>query len=106
MAHAVWATAGRSWTPWTTWTSGAYRAHLAEAQAALETLRGSSIAGVALPVGCGPVAGSSPLPAAVPITGPDGYVPDPTSTGRITRRMLHVYTEINRVFGGWRWGAA
>ncbi len=33
-------------------------------------------------------------------------MPDPTSTGRITRRMLHVYTEVNRVFGGWRWGIA
>ena len=44
------------------------------------------------------------LPAARPFAGPDGYVDDPTSRGRITRRMLHTYQEVQRVFGGWPWG--
>ena len=34
---------------------------------------------------------------------PDGYVDDPSSGGRSARRMLHTYTEINRVLRGWPW---
>jgi hypothetical protein len=41
--------------------------------------------------------------AAKPFPGPDGSVDDPTSTGRITRRMLHTHDEVNRVFRDWRW---
>ena len=42
--------------------------------------------------------------AATAFHGPDGYVNDPTSSGRITRRMLHTYNEVQRAFNGWPWG--
>jgi cell wall-associated NlpC family hydrolase len=35
MALAVYRSAGNSWTPWVAYTSGAYRSHIAEAQAAV-----------------------------------------------------------------------
>jgi hypothetical protein len=50
---------------------------------------------------CGPAGGQGPAAA---FHGTDRLVNDPTSTGRITQRMLHVYTEVGRVFGGWTWG--
>jgi len=34
----------------------------------------------------------------------DALVDDPTSSGRITTRMLHTHDEVNRVFHDWRWG--
>lgn len=95
MAHSVWTAAGRSWKPWTAWTSGAYLARLDEARAAAQSiLSGDSSTCTA----------DGPTSAAIPFTGPDGYVDDPTSDGRITPRMLHTYNEVQRVFGGWRWG--
>ena len=122
MAQAVWQAAKRSWTPWTTFTSGAYRGHLLEAQAAVSAFGGaaneSSSSSVTMvrvtptiaagsdagsPPVCPPAAGGLP-PSPRPFTGPDGYVDDPTSSGRITRRMLHVYEEVERAFGGWPWG--
>ena len=132
MAFSVWAAASRSWTPWTTFTGGSYRAHLEEARSAVSLLvgppgpgktSGSPNVGAPLSVSttgttpqtaagsdassppvCPPAAGGLP-PAPRPFTGPDGYVDDPTSSGRITRRMLHTYTEVNRAFGGrWPWG--
>jgi hypothetical protein len=50
---------------------------------------------------CG-TAGDQGVAAAIP--GSDGLVNDPTTSGRITRRMLHTYNEVNRVFNGWPWG--
>jgi len=50
---------------------------------------------------CGEVGDQGPATA---FHGPDGYVDDPTSSGRITRRMLHTYNEVRRVFIGWPWG--
>ena len=50
---------------------------------------------------CGSVGPQGPASA---FTGPDGLVDDPTSAGRITRRMLHTYNEVQRVFNGWKWG--
>jgi hypothetical protein len=41
--------------------------------------------------------------AATQFDGPDGSVDDPTSSGRISRRMLHTHDEVNRVFRNWRW---
>lgn len=133
MAHSVWTTADRSWTPWTTFTGGAYRSHLPEARVAIATLTPAQNPGAqtttptnepsspsvstkgttpktaagsdasSFPV-CPPAAGGLP-PAPRPFTGPDGFVDDPTSRGRITRRMFHTYTEVNRAFGGhWPWG--
>ncbi len=95
MAYSVWKAAGGSWTPWTTWTSGAYLTHVAEARIALQSLPAGS-AGACTPGGI--------QDAALPFTGPDGFVDDPTSRGFITRRMLHTYTEVQRAFGHWRWG--
>lgn len=46
----------------------------------------------------------SPTGSAEPFTGPNGYVNDPTSRGRITRRMLHTYQQIQKAFDGWPWG--
>src|SRR2546430_7007617 len=37
-AHTIWANGG--WTQWTTFTNGAYQSHLAEAQAAVDQVRG------------------------------------------------------------------
>jgi hypothetical protein len=37
-AHTIWANGG--WTQWTTFNNGAYRSHLAEAQAAVDQVRG------------------------------------------------------------------
>ncbi len=42
--------------------------------------------------------------SADPFTGPDGYFDDPTSRGRITKRMLHTYQQVQKAFGGWPWG--
>lgn len=126
MAHTVWTHAG-SWRPWVAWTSGSYRRYLPEARAAVHALgsagsetanesdpRDVSPAGGAPTNAAGSGAGSSPVcppaagglpPAPRPFTSPDGYVDDPTSSGRITRRTLHLYTEVNRAFGGrWPWG--
>jgi hypothetical protein len=50
---------------------------------------------------CGGVGDQGPATA---FRGPDGYVDDPTSSGRITRQMLHTYNEVNRVFNSWPWG--
>lgn len=104
MARAVWSAAGRSWNPWTTWTSGAYRSHLAEAAAAVEFLQLAATPESVLAWGCPPAVDGLPE-AARPFAGRnDDYVDDPTSAGRITRRMLHVYDEVNRAFSGWPWG--
>jgi Lysozyme like domain len=95
MAYSVWKAAGGSWTPWTTWTSGAYLTHLVEARTAVQTL----------PAGAtGPCAPTGTQSTATPFPGPDGFVDDPTSGGRITLRMLHAYDEVQWAFGGWRWG--
>jgi hypothetical protein len=57
---------------------------------------------VSAPIGaCSPAGDQGPATA---FHGPDGYVNDPTSSGRITRRMLHTYNEVQRVFVGWPWG--
>lgn len=45
-------------------------------------------------------------PVAEPFHGPDGLVADPTSSGRITHRMLHVLKEADQAFNGWPWGIA
>lgn len=135
MAHSVWVAAGHSWTPWTTFTSGAYRSHLPGARAAAALLPSAQPlgarataptnespapsvfpsgttpttaagSGASSPPVCPPAAGGLP-PAPEPFSGFDGYVDDPTSRGRITRQMLHAYTEVNRTFGGpWPWGVA
>lgn len=132
-AHSVWTAAHRSWNPWTTFTSGAYRSHLNEARAAVAALPSTPTTSGAKPTApsnnattpsvssggstpknaagsdassppvCSPAVGGLPH-APRPFTGPDGYADDPTSSGRITRRTLHTYNEINRSFGGWRWG--
>ena len=114
MAYSVWKVAGRSWTPWTTWTTGAYRAHLLEAQAAVATVlpqalsagrKGSAArdAGASPADDCPSAVSGIPSPPGA-FTGPDGLVADPTSSGRVTRRMLHVYDEVSSAFGWWRWG--
>ena len=43
-------------------------------------------------------------PPATAFSGPDGTVDDPTTSGRITTRMLHTHDEIQRVFSDWPWG--
>lgn len=43
-------------------------------------------------------------PAAEPFRGSDALVPDPTSNGRITQRMLHVLNEADRALNDWPWG--
>ena len=50
--------------------------------------------------GCGMGGDQGP---AVPFQGQDGYVDDPTTSGHITRRMLHTYNEVQRVFSDWSW---
>jgi hypothetical protein len=52
----------------------------------------------------GPCSGPGDQAPAAPFTGPDGLVDDPTSGGRITRRMLHTYGAVQQAFGGWPWG--
>lgn len=103
MAHAVWGAAGKSWTPWTTWTSGAYRSHLAEAGEAVAFLQSAGAPDSVPPGGCPPNVDGLPGEAR-PFSGADGYTDDPTSSGHITRRMLHIYDEVQRAFGGWPWG--
>lgn len=114
MAYAVRTDAG-SWRPWVTWTVGSYRRHLAEARAAVASLDAAAVPASARPTdAAGSDAGSSPVcppaagglpPAPRPFAGPDGYVDDPTSGGRITGRTLHLYAEVDRAFGGrWPWG--
>lgn len=115
MAYSVWKAAGRSWTPWTTWTSGAYRARLLEARAAVATVLPKALSArrtgsvTAPEVGANPAGACQPAVSGLPsppaaFAGPDSLVADPTSPGRITRRMLHAYDEVATAFGGWRWG--
>lgn len=83
----------------------------------LGLLAGSYAASTSLESPCSPTDKAEPIPgddascgqagdqgAATAFLGPDGYVDDPTSTGQITRRMLHTYQEVQRAFGGWPWG--
>jgi hypothetical protein len=44
-----------------------------------------------------------PQAPAIAFTGPAGLVDDPTTTGRITNRMLHTHAEIHRAFTKWPW---
>ena len=58
-----------------------------------------------LPSSTGDPSCTSPpsLRSAPPFTGPDSLVPDPTTRGRITRRMLHVYNQVQATFHPWPW---
>ena len=90
MAYAVYAAAGRSFTPWVTYTSGAYLQYLPDAAVAAATATGATDAG------CPPASGGS-------VTGPGGpfpaescnVIPDPT-TGRgcLTPRTANIATQL------------